>query len=396
MQAAVREMSILLLLLTLCLCHSHASQDELFRLRLYPGQDLVLTTHSNPCTELLRYCAQLSTTTSTNPPSISRCVQDYQPKLQQELITFHHFMKELNTDERLFMRCDDLIPVYTDTNFSDFYWEMLHLLQSGPSGSVQVLEEFEARRNEMRMSESESMALYQRAILLHPNSTMVLAKFGFVLQDFGHTHLADSLWENTVARGLWPSVLQRPEWHYVPEIPPKAWHDPRDYPFAAKLETGAASIRRELLYNLEHNHQAVVREDIINRNAVLDNQWTVIKLIQQSSISPNTNYTKYSEFFPETMRILKDCGVDFILVKFSAIAPGTHIKAHTGPSNDRLRVHLGLLHTGGARLRVGTEWRYWEEGKVMMFDSSWEHEVYHDGKDVRIVLIADVWIHNLV
>ena len=29
-----------------------------------------------------------------------------------------------------------------------------------------------------------------------------------------------------------------------------------------------------------------------------------------------------------------------------------HIPPHTGPSNDQLRVHLSLVHTGGARIRV--------------------------------------------
>jgi len=90
-----------------------------------------------------------------------------------------------------------------------------------------------------------------------------------------------------------------------------------------------------------------------------------------------------------------DCGQEFIGIKFSAIQPGTHVAPHTGPSNQRLRVHLSLVHTGGARIRVGTEWRSWEEEKVIILDSSWEHEVVHDGNDTRIILIQslllDIW-----
>lgn len=33
----------------------------------------------------------------------------------------------------------------------------------------------------------------------------------------------------------------------------------------------------------------------------------------------------------------------------------------------------------------------WEEGKVMIFDDSFEHEVWHRGTLPRLVLIVDVW-----
>ena len=95
--------------------------------------------------------------------------------------------------------------------------------------------------------------------------------------------------------------------------------------------------------------------------------------------------------FQKTMEIIDSSEQEFITIKFSAIQPGSHIAAHTGPSNDRLRVHLPLVHTGGARIRVGTEWKSWEEGKVIILDSSWEHEVIHSGNDTRIILILDIW-----
>lgn len=35
--------------------------------------------------------------------------------------------------------------------------------------------------------------------------------------------------------------------------------------------------------------------------------------------------------------------------------------------------------------------RGWEEGKVFIFDDSFEHEVWHNGTEFRLVLIVDVW-----
>lgn len=39
--------------------------------------------------------------------------------------------------------------------------------------------------------------------------------------------------------------------------------------------------------------------------------------------------------------------------------------------------------------------RTWEEGKVMIFDDSFEHEVWHNGSEIRLILILDVWHPDL-
>ena len=42
-------------------------------------------------------------------------------------------------------------------------------------------------------------------------------------------------------------------------------------------------------------------------------------------------------------------------------------------------------------MRVGEEVRGWAAGKCLIFDDSFEHEVWHDGDAERIVLICDLW-----
>ena len=359
-------------------------ESELFRIRLYPGNDLVLQAGSNPCAQLTQYCSLFNTTSSTR-----RCVRDNQHKVLSEILAFSVLMKQLDANAGLFMNCDEeeLIPTYQDSQHGEFYWEMLRLLQSVPSSDAEALDAFDRRRNEMRMNEQDALDLYRNAIILHPNSTYIISQFGLTLRAFGYDHLTEKLWENTVRRGLWPSTMQRPELYYVPMENSKPWQDVKDFPFVSRLEAGYSTIHHELLANLERQEQ-ITSEDIINRAAVKDNQWKVIVLKHPGA----SNFTESAhKFFPETLRILKECDIEFLLAKFSAIVPGTHIKAHTGPSNDQLRAHLGLVHTGGARIRAGNEWRTWREGKVMIFDSSWEHEVHHDGPDLRIVLILDIW-----
>lgn len=78
--------------------------------------------------------------------------------------------------------------------------------------------------------------------------------------------------------------------------------------------------------------------------------------------------------------------------KFSVMSGGTHVWPHCGPTNCRLRAHLGLIvPREKIEIRVAEESRKWEEGKVFIFDDSFEHEVWHNGTAPRLVLIVDVW-----
>ena len=76
-------------------------------------------------------------------------------------------------------------------------------------------------------------------------------------------------------------------------------------------------------------------------------------------------------------------------VKRSAMEPGMHVLPHTAQTNVRLRLHLGISGLDGAEMRVANETRGWGEGEVVVFDDSFEHEVWHRGTQRRVVLIVD-------
>ncbi|WAR17833.1 ASPH-like protein [Mya arenaria] len=78
-------------------------------------------------------------------------------------------------------------------------------------------------------------------------------------------------------------------------------------------------------------------------------------------------------------------------IKFSVMHPGVHVWPHTGPTNCRIRAHLGLKVPEGPKIRVGNDIRTWKEGKFIIFDDSFEHEVWHEGTELRLVLIVDFW-----
>merc|ERR1712137_957191 len=79
------------------------------------------------------------------------------------------------------------------------------------------------------------------------------------------------------------------------------------------------------------------------------------------------------------------------MVCFSSLLPGTNIIPHTGPSNMRLTCHLGLQGCTDTVIFVGSESSNFQEGKCIIFDDSFVHEVHHKGKERRVTLMLDMW-----
>jgi aspartyl/asparaginyl beta-hydroxylase (cupin superfamily) len=88
---------------------------------------------------------------------------------------------------------------------------------------------------------------------------------------------------------------------------------------------------------------------------------------------------------------LSDIGARTPAVLFSRLEPGAHIPPHSGMLNCRLICHLPLVVPKGCWLRVGNEKREWEEGKLLIFDDSFEHEAMNPSGELRIILLFDIW-----
>ena len=77
---------------------------------------------------------------------------------------------------------------------------------------------------------------------------------------------------------------------------------------------------------------------------------------------------------------------------FSILAPGYHIPAHRGVSKGIIRGHLGLMVPADrekCRMRVGEAICVWREGEVFVFDDTFEHEVWNDTGEERVILLFD-------
>jgi len=79
-------------------------------------------------------------------------------------------------------------------------------------------------------------------------------------------------------------------------------------------------------------------------------------------------------------------------VHFSLLTPGTRLKPHCGGSNYRLTAHLGMIiPKGDVGIRVGSKTKKWKEGKLLIFDDSYEHEVWNNTEYDRVVLLINFW-----
>ena len=77
---------------------------------------------------------------------------------------------------------------------------------------------------------------------------------------------------------------------------------------------------------------------------------------------------------------------------FSILAPRYHIPPHRGPTRAIIRCHLGLRVPASPEacwLRVDDTICHWQPGRALFFDDTYEHEVYNNSDEVRVVLFLD-------
>lgn len=94
---------------------------------------------------------------------------------------------------------------------------------------------------------------------------------------------------------------------------------------------------------------------------------------------------------PETTRLLESVpGLQSAW--FSILAPGFHIRAHRGVTKGIVRVHLGLIvpqQRERCVMRVLDQHLTWDEGRCLVFDDTYDHEVHNDTDEERVVLLFD-------
>jgi beta-hydroxylase len=70
--------------------------------------------------------------------------------------------------------------------------------------------------------------------------------------------------------------------------------------------------------------------------------------------------------------------------------PGTHLARHKGPTKGLMTCHLGLIiprQSERCRIDIAGIEHHWAEGKTLIFDDTYKHEVWNDADSDRVVLL---------
>ncbi|KVL13218.1 hypothetical protein WJ96_13075 [Burkholderia ubonensis] len=185
--------------------------------------------------------------------------------------------------------------------------------------------------------------------------------------------------------GYFPAVLQRPN-RYVEGLRGRAVHRADTFEAVRYLEAHGAAILEEVTRFVEAGYAdfSDVEEPLVERGG----QWQELVFFEAGVRSGRA-----ARRLPVTSAVLDGLPADVRaagVVMLSRIAPNTHIVPHCGETNGRLRLHLGIKVPPDAMMRVGTETVRWQVGKCVVFDDSFEHEVWNLGDEDRIVLIVDL------
>jgi aspartate beta-hydroxylase len=190
---------------------------------------------------------------------------------------------------------------------------------------------------------------------------------------------------------------QHSTFFHFPDIPANPFLDAKLFPWIASLEAVAADIRGELYGLLQ---QSDGRERVFSTEAV---EAENLRGLHQPPSWNGYYFYRHGEprldnraRCPRTASALdalplcriRDHGPE---VLFSVFTPGTHLLPHRGVTNTRLVAHLPLIVPNDCALVVGGEEHRWREGRVVVFDDTYEHEAWNRSDRTRIVLIFDIW-----
>jgi aspartate beta-hydroxylase len=202
-------------------------------------------------------------------------------------------------------------------------------------------------------------------------------------------------------QAVYPDARQRPTFFYIPGLRPSAYFDRRLFSWIPAYEKSFDEIKRELTELLPSSRGS---ERVFGSEALEDEN------LRGHGTAPSWNgyyFYRHGErrednctACPATAAALDALPLIRIRehgpeVLFSVFTPGTHLLPHRGVTNARAVSHLALIVPPDCALRVGGEERVWCEGQTLVFDDTYEHEAWNLSKQVRVVLIADVWNPHL-
>jgi Aspartyl/Asparaginyl beta-hydroxylase len=216
-----------------------------------------------------------------------------------------------------------------------------------------------------------------------------------------------------------PGLRQLPFWtSYDPSSDTNriAYQDPTLTKVVALLEKHVSIIRQEY-HRVAPLLQSDYKHDAANEHSLHRGTWDWHSYMTKGKIQG-----QFGQYFTETTQILQllrqhdndptSSSPSWLLLEnmpfgyafFSTLHPHSTIKAHVSPMNLRWRIHLPLEVPPNATqlddrkqklplcgIRVGNQVQTWTEGKALVLDDSYDHEVWNNTDHRRVLLLIDIW-----
>ncbi len=161
------------------------------------------------------------------------------------------------------------------------------------------------------------------------------------------------------------------------------------FPWVNTLEANWQLIRQELDQILQDVDRLPNFQDIMPRQYRItqDDRWKTYYFCAFGYVAQ-----KNCDRCPETWKIIQSIP-GLKVAFFSILAPGKHIPEHRGKHKGLIRCHLALKvpePKEACRIRVADQIAHWEEGKCLIFDDTFYHEVWNETDGYRAVLFLDI------
>jgi len=194
-----------------------------------------------------------------------------------------------------------------------------------------------------------------------------------------------------------PDPRQQPTFFYFPDLPPTAYLDRKLFAWIEAFEDATDAVRAEL--------QKLLPSSAGRERVFLSDEVERVNL-RGTNVAPSWNgyyFYRHGErredncaACPATAAAIDAIPLSRVPrhgpeVLYSVFTSGTHLLPHRGVTNTRLVGHLPLLIPRDCALKVGGELHVWREGRVVIFDDTYEHEAWNRSNEIRVVMIFDIW-----
>jgi aspartyl/asparaginyl beta-hydroxylase (cupin superfamily) len=192
---------------------------------------------------------------------------------------------------------------------------------------------------------------------------------------------------------------QAPLVYYYPDLPYVQFADVSNFDWRARFEGHYPAMREEALALLgaETDFRPYIK---INKerpqgdvHGLLENPDWSTYFLWENGAAVDDHVAKCPQTFKATIDSAPLChiGPRSPSVMLSLLRPGAHIPPHTGMINCRYICHLPLVVPENCAFRVGEKTIKWQEGQLIAFDDTVQHEAWNRSSENRLVLIFDIW-----